>query len=327
MEGLLPKPREMDFNATNLAVTWKKWKQNMEFYLTALMRTKSEEEKYSVFLFLTGQQGRDICNTFEWEKKTDATGNQREEDDITIKGLFKKFEEYCLPKKNLVVERRKFFWRNQHDEKTFDQFLTELRNLPASCEFQNLNESLVLYKVVDGIKSDKCCDVLLRKGAKMTLEKAINICRTEEIIKIQMQEMTNEKEVCSVRRKSGKEQKSCQQKSVQKKPANEVSGTKCKYCGTRNAGSGIWMCSVSPIHLWKKVTVQSDHKPLEAIMKKPLQNTPPQLQRMLLTLQKYKIELKYLSGKETFWQMHYQELTSTKLQKTYQKKNLQHKFI
>ena len=139
--------------------------------------------------------------------------------------------EYCLSKKNLVVERRKFFWRNQHDAETFDQFLTELRNLAASYEFQNLNESLLLYKVVDGIKSDKCRDVFLRKGTEMTLEKAINICRTEEITKIQMQEMTNEKEVCSVRRKRGKEQKSCQQKPVQRKPANEVSVTKCKYCG------------------------------------------------------------------------------------------------
>ena len=44
--------------------------------------------------------------------------------------------------------------------------------------------------------------------------------------------------------------------------------------------------------------IQSDHKPLEAIMKKPLQNTPPQLQRMLLSLQKYNIDLVYLAGKE-----------------------------
>ena len=55
MEHLLPKPREMDFNATNLAATWKKWKQNMEFYLTAMMKEKTEEEKYSVFLFLIGE--------------------------------------------------------------------------------------------------------------------------------------------------------------------------------------------------------------------------------------------------------------------------------
>ena len=33
-------------------------------------------------------------------------------------------------------------------------------------------------------------------------------------------------------------------------------------------------------------------------MKKALQNTPPRLQRMLLTLQKYDIKLKYLAGKD-----------------------------
>ena len=55
MENLLPKPREMDFNASNLAVAWKKWKQNMEFYLTAMM-TGTEVEKYSAFLFLIGEQ-------------------------------------------------------------------------------------------------------------------------------------------------------------------------------------------------------------------------------------------------------------------------------
>ena len=48
----------------------------------------------------------------------------------------------------------------------------------------------------------------------------------------------------------------------------------------------------------KKVIIQSDHKPLEAIMKKPLQNSPLQLQRMLLSLQIYDIDLVYLAGKE-----------------------------
>ena len=48
----------------------------------------------------------------------------------------------------------------------------------------------------------------------------------------------------------------------------------------------------------KKVIIESDHKPLEAIMKKPLQNTPQRLKRMLLILQKHDIDLVYLVGKE-----------------------------
>ena len=61
-DNLLPKPREMDFNSSNLAATWKKWRQNMEFYLTAMMRGKTEEEKYSVFLFLTGESNQHMSN-------------------------------------------------------------------------------------------------------------------------------------------------------------------------------------------------------------------------------------------------------------------------
>ena len=44
----------------------------------------------------------------------------------------------------------------------------------------------------------------------------------------------------------------------------------------------------------KKVQIESDHKPLESIMKKAIENTPPRLQRMLLTLHKYDVELKYI---------------------------------
>ena len=87
MDNLPPKPREMDFNSSNLAATWKRWRQNMEFYLTAMMRGKTVEEKYSVFLFLIREQGRDIFNTVEWDKKVDPQGSQTEEDDITVGNL------------------------------------------------------------------------------------------------------------------------------------------------------------------------------------------------------------------------------------------------
>ena len=46
-----------------------------------------------------------------------------------------------------------------------------------------------------------------------------------------------------------------------------------------------------------KVTVQSDHKPLDSIMKKPLSVVPPHLQRMLLQLQKYDLHIVHIPGK------------------------------
>ena len=46
----------------------------------------------------------------------------------------------------------------------------------------------------------------------------------------------------------------------------------------------------------RKVLVESDHKPLEAIFKKSLLNAPKRLQRMLLRLQRYEFEVSYKKG-------------------------------
>ena len=48
----------------------------------------------------------------------------------------------------------------------------------------------------------------------------------------------------------------------------------------------------------KRVHVQSNHKPLESILKKPLVVAPARLQRMMLRLQKYDVHIAYKPGKE-----------------------------
>lgn len=47
----------------------------------------------------------------------------------------------------------------------------------------------------------------------------------------------------------------------------------------------------------RHVTIQSDHKPLEIIQKKPLYKAPKRLQRMLLKMQLYDVTIVYRSGK------------------------------
>jgi hypothetical protein len=46
----------------------------------------------------------------------------------------------------------------------------------------------------------------------------------------------------------------------------------------------------------RKTKVETDHKPLQAIFRKPLYQTPPRLQRLLLTLQKYDFHVEYKQG-------------------------------
>ena len=50
----------------------------------------------------------------------------------------------------------------------------------------------------------------------------------------------------------------------------------------------------------RPVTVNSDHKPLEAIAQKPLRNAPKRLQGMLLKIQKYDIKIVYKPGTKMY---------------------------
>ena len=48
----------------------------------------------------------------------------------------------------------------------------------------------------------------------------------------------------------------------------------------------------------KKVTVYNDHKPLAAVLKKPVEDNPVRLQRMLCRIMGYDVEFKYVKGRE-----------------------------
>ena len=50
----------------------------------------------------------------------------------------------------------------------------------------------------------------------------------------------------------------------------------------------------------RHVLIETDHKPLQSIFHKPLHQTPPRLQRLLLSLEKYDLDVRYKPGKEMF---------------------------
>ena len=81
------------------------------------MNNVSEKEKCSAFLYIIGQDGGDIQNTFDFEtSEVDK-----------IKRLIQKFEDYCKPKQNTTMQRYKFNKRVQGETESVDQY--ELRLL------------------------------------------------------------------------------------------------------------------------------------------------------------------------------------------------------
>ena len=68
----------------------------------------------------------------------------------------------------------------------------------------------------------------------------------------------------------------------------------------KETGNCLWMSKVPSLYIWPTCRVESDHKPLENILGKPLNEAPPRIQRFVLQIQKYDITLKYKPGKSMY---------------------------
>ena len=102
-------------------------------------------------------------------------------------------ERHFEPTRNVIYERHKFNTCEQDQGETVAQYITKLRQLASTCEFGVLENDLIRDCLVLGTKDSSACARMLREP-KLDLQKAINICRSSEISKSQIKDMSNEQE-------------------------------------------------------------------------------------------------------------------------------------
>ena len=143
MENSMRIPPPLSFEG-NIKDKWLKWVQRFNIYLAATgLDSKSQERQVAVFLNLIGEEGLEKFNTFG------LTENQKK----VLDDVKKSFADYCSPKTNETVERYMFFMRNQESGESFNNYLTALKTLSATCGFGNLNDSLIKDRIVCGISN------------------------------------------------------------------------------------------------------------------------------------------------------------------------------
>ena len=98
------------------------------------------------------------------------------------------FSNYCDPKKNETVERYKFFTRVQVVGETLDKFITDVKLLAATCNFEQLKESLIRDRIICGMNDSKLRQDLL-KIPELRLDKCIEYCRAAELSKERIESM------------------------------------------------------------------------------------------------------------------------------------------
>lgn len=175
MTGLKPPDRLTNLSSEGFT----KWKQRFEIYRIASgAGVMSEEVQIAILLHCIGESCIDVYNTFSFDN---------EEDKKKYDVVLKKFEDYFVPVKNESVNSHVFFTRNQHQNETFDVYLTELRRLSADCNFGELKDRLIRDRIVAGIIDKRLRDRLLRES-DLDLNKTIKICKAMELAEQQIKQ-------------------------------------------------------------------------------------------------------------------------------------------
>ena len=178
MDALIAlKPLKLEDNTPEL---WKQWRERFEIYILASgISVKSGKQNCAVLKHVIGADAAAIAKTFSFS----------EAEQVNLDILLNKYDNYFELIRNVTVERYKFNKRVQQQGESFDVFLTDLRHLVKTCDYGDLTESLIKDRVVIGIYDDTLRERLLRQK-DLTLSTAAEICRSSELSKTQLKEMS-----------------------------------------------------------------------------------------------------------------------------------------
>ena len=186
---------------------------------------KGEDVKIAILLHTIGEEALEVYNTLT---VTTADG-----DDIVMDDVLEAFKEYCSPQKNVVFERHQFWSHAMSPGITVDRFITELRQKSKDCEFGRSEDDMLRDKLVFSINDSRLKERLLRENG-LALRRAIEICRSTELAKTQIQAMqtapaTHDTPVEAIEKAKGQKRAESWNKNAKTQPT-----ATCQKCGRKH---------------------------------------------------------------------------------------------
>jgi hypothetical protein len=213
--GLKP-PAKLEL-AGNLQEQYAKWIDQYNIYAKATGVTgKDEAVQCSVFLHVAGPEAQEIAQTFVFP----------EEQKDKIDPLKAKMKEHCDGKRNITLIRYRFNTTNQNEGQSFDNYLIELRHKIEYCEYAGLKDSLLMDRIICGIRDYTVREKLLHTD-ELNLAKCIDICRISEINVVDLKAPAEQKEVSAINKRYNSKQ------PFNRKPwnRNPQKSSRCYNCG------------------------------------------------------------------------------------------------
>ena len=159
-------------NPSEVSRSWEKWLEQFQYYMIATEKSeKSGAVQVATLLTALGPRGQDVFRGF-------GLSDARQKDFEVVKDAF---STHFRPRVREEFERFQFYSRVQKAREPFDSFLTTIRDLQATCDFDGDGVQKALHdQIVMGIHSDVTRKELLNTDDPLTLDMAIRICRRSE---------------------------------------------------------------------------------------------------------------------------------------------------
>ena len=142
-----------------------------------------------MLLFAIGPEALERYNHFTWPEPVEGDEENKVLSKDVYEDVLSRFEQEFAGMKRVVFSRFKFWEHSRSEGQDFDEYLTELKMLAKACEFLE-NYNMISNKIVFSMKEKSLQERLLRE-VDLTLKRTVDLCRSAEITKQEVQSMKN----------------------------------------------------------------------------------------------------------------------------------------
>lgn len=203
-------------------INWPQWKKRFERYIAvAGLSKKSDEEKIDILLYIMGEESEQVVIQFPQAPKT-------------FNEMLEAFENYFIPRRNVIFERFKFNSRQQLPGESVDSFITSLHSLAEHCEYGALKEDLIRDRIVVGMSDVKTSE-RLQLQSNLKLADAILAAKQAEIQQKQNNILRQEANthVNAIRKKGYNQNDTSKASSAGVQERFNHKEFSCKFCGLK----------------------------------------------------------------------------------------------
>ena len=173
----LPIPH-MDWSSSDALQALRKFKNLCQLYFSGPLKEKSEPKQISFLLIWAGDEGLELASTWT------LTADERKK----LDKYWEKFENYVAPRSNFRLARYKLRTIKQELSEAVDSLIKKLRILVKECKYTSPDEHII-DALIFGSNNPRVQSKLLEHDETLTLDKAINIARTQEATSNQLQDI------------------------------------------------------------------------------------------------------------------------------------------